>query len=72
MCLITTSVDVKRVEMAHKSVVSPGLRSMVRVQINPFVLQCLVLCQIVEVASTLTRVASKEKDAIFKGQGVCA
>ena len=58
--------------MAHKSVVSPGLRSMVRVQINPFVLQCLVLRQVVEVASTLARVAPEEKDAIFKSQRVCA
>ena len=72
MRLVSASIHVKMVELANKGVVSTRLGSVLRIQIHPFVLQRLVLCQVVEVVSSFAGVASEEEDAILEGKAVGA
>ena len=50
--------------------VSAGLGSIEWVQIHPLLLNCLELCQVVEVNATFPRVASKEEDAVLERKRV--
>lgn len=68
--LITTTVDVKAVEIAHKWVISTGLRWIKRSQVYPFFLNGLKLCQIIEVNATFSCVASEKENTVFKRQTV--
>ena len=70
MCLISTPIDIELVEVADKGVVCARLRCILRVQIDPLLLNGLELCQIVKVDSTFASVASKEENAILKGKTV--
>ena len=64
--LITSTVDVKLVEVAHETVVSTGLGSVLRVEIDPLLLDSLELGQIVKVDATLACVAAKEEYAVLE------
>ena len=64
--LIAPTVDVKLVEVAHKTVVRTGLGSVLRVEIDPLLLNSLELSQVVKVDATLARVAAKEEYAVLE------
>lgn len=64
--LISSSINVKMVELSNKSVVCPRLGRILRVEIHPLVLKRLVLGQVIEVVSSLACVATKEEDTILK------
>ena len=64
--LITSPVDVKLIKVAHETVVSTGLRSVLRVKIDPLLLDSLELGQIVKVDATLARVAAKEEYTVLE------
>ena len=64
--LITPPVYVKLVEVAHETVVSAGLGSVLRVEIDPLLLDSLELSQIVKVDATLARVAAKEEYTVLE------
>lgn len=70
--LVPPTVDVKVVELAHKGVVSARLRGVLRVEVDPLVLEGFVLSQIVEVVPSLSGVAAKEEDAVFECEAVGA
>jgi len=64
--LISSSIDVKMVELSDKSVICSRLRRILRVQIYPSVLKRFVFGQIIKVVSSLASIATKEEDAILK------
>ena len=66
MSLIPSSINIKMVELSHKSVVCPRLGCILRIKIHPLVLKRLVLGQVIEVVSSLACVTTKKEDAILK------
>lgn len=70
MGLVTTTVDVKPVEIADKWVISAGLGWIKRSQVYPFFLYGLKLCQIIEVDTSFPCVASEKENTVFKRQTV--
>ena len=66
MSLISPTIHIELVEVADEGVVSSGGRCILRLEVDPLVLQCLELSQIIKVSSSLPCVASKEKYAILK------
>ena len=72
MSFISSAIDVKMIKLPDKSMVSSRLRCILRIKVNPFILECLVLSEIVEVIATLTRISTKKENAIFKGKTMSA
>jgi hypothetical protein len=72
MGFVAAPVYVKVVEVADEGVICAGLRRILRIEIYPFVLESLVLCQIVEVVASFAGVASEEENTVLKCQTVCA
>ena len=72
VCLISTTIDVELVEMPDKRMVSPWLRWIRRIEIDPFLLDSLELCQVIEVDATFASVATEEEDAVLEGERVGA
>ena len=52
--------------------VSPWLRWIRRIEIDPFLLNGLELCQIIKVDATFASVATEEEDAVLEGERVGA
>jgi len=66
MGFITTPVYIKTVKLPDQSMISARLRSILRIQVNPFVLQSFILCQIIKVDATFPSITSKEKYTVLK------
>ena len=66
MSLITTTVNVEVVEVPHECVIGAGLWRILGVQIYPFVLESLILGQVVEVVASFARVSAEEKYTVLK------
>ena len=72
MSLITATVYVKLVKVAHKSVISPRLGGILRFKIDPLLLYGLELCQVVKVNAPFTGIPSEEKYTVLEGQAMSA
>ena len=72
VCLISTTIDVELVEMPDKRMVSPWLRWIRRIEIDPFLLNGLELCQVIKVDATFASVATEKEDAVLEGERVSA
>ena len=70
MSLIAAPIDVELVEVSNEGVVSARRRGILRIQVDPLVLNRLELCQIVEVCSAFASIATEEEDTVFEGQTV--
>ena len=72
MRFVAPSVDVELIEVAHERMICSWLRGVLGVQVHPFLLYSLELCQVIEVDTTFARVTSKEENAILEGEAVGA
>ena len=68
MRLITPTIHIKLIEVADKCMIGARLRRILRVQIDPLLLNGLKLCQIVKVDPTFPGVASEEEDTVLEGE----
>ena len=72
MSLVSAAIDVELVEVTDEGVVGAGLRRILGIEVDPLFLQRLELGQVVEVDPAFTRVASKEENAVLKGEAMSA
>ena len=66
VCFIAASIDIELVEVADKAMVSARLRCILRIQIDPLLLDCLKLSQVVKVDPAFPRITAEEKYTILK------
>ena len=67
---VSAAVNVELVEVSHEGVVCSWRRSILRVQIDPLILDGLEFGQVVEVGAPLPRVASEKEHTVLKRQTV--
>ena len=72
MRFVAPSVDVELIEVAHERMICSWLRGVLGVQVHPFLLYSLELCQVIEVDTTFARVTSEEENAVLEGKAVRA
>lgn len=66
VCLVATAIDIKLVEVADKAMVCARLRCILWIQIDPLLLDCLKLSQVVKVDPTFPRITAEEKYTVLK------
>ena len=69
---IAAAIYIELVEVAHKAMVCARLRCILRIQIDPLLLDCLKLSQVVKVDPTFPRIAAEEEYTVLKGEAVGA
>ena len=67
---IAPTIYVELVKEAYEAMVGTRLRCVLRVQVNPLLLNRLKLCQVVKVDATLSRVPTEEENTILEGEAV--
>lgn len=70
MSFITATVDVKLVEVADEGMISAGLRGVLRIKIDPLLLNRLKLSQIIEIDTTFACVPAEEEYTVFEAEAV--
>ena len=70
MGFITTPIYIELIEVAHETMIGSRLRCILRVQVNPLLLYCLKLSQVVKIDATFSRIATKEENTVLKGETV--
>ena len=63
---ISATIDIKLIEIAYKAMIRSGLRRILRIQIDPLLLDCLKLSQVVKVDPTFPRITAEEKYTVLK------
>ena len=70
MGLVAAAIYIKLVEVPDEGVVRSRLGSVLRIQIDPLILNRLELGEVVEVYTAFARVATEEKYAVLEGETV--
>ena len=63
---IAATINVELVEVADKAMVCTRLRCILWIQIDPFLLDCLKLSQVVKVDPTFPRITAEEEYTVLK------
>lgn len=69
---ISATIDIKLIEIAYKAMIRSGLRRILRIQIDPLVLNCLKLSQVVKIDPSFPRITTEKENTILEGKAVCA